>query len=395
MNAPTLSLVVRTPIRLIATMSAADDAATQATWQISTASNFASTVVDSTATSGWATVEYAIPSGQETTTYYVRAKVSDGSTESSWSATLTVTAATTPSTPTIAQLGATPQRIGVYVSNLTADNAGVFQFQFSKSNTFATVLADVTGGTRAEYLVPSADRRTTHYVRARAGNLQDIDSGGSEVYSWSSWSSTLTVSGGAGQVGDDDIASVAIGKVTGRGAIGVQPFDGLYDPTNVYPSVPKNTHISTTNFEDSNLVSDVVGNQTTYRFHITAAIAYNAQTDLKFKLVAPNSEMYGATYILRYGSGSLTSSAATASSPTTTFYYGDIHTPPTITVTQSGSSTASEYITFIQFDGTFTAWDAGTFGLAFAANTTPTGKYPTLVTGQVIVEEVFSEPVFS
>lgn len=379
MNTPTLSLVVRTPIRLIASITTSDDTATQATWQISKVSNFASTVVDTTATSAWAIAEYAIPAGEETTTYYVRAKVSDGTNESSWSSTLTVAAASTPTTPTIGQLGATPQRIGAYVTNLTGDDASVFQFQFSKSSTFATVAADVTGSLRAEYLVPTADRATTHYVRARAGNLQDVTSGGVEVYSWSAWSSTLEV-GNAGQVYDDDIVSVSTGKVTGRY---INPVGNGGIPTGTpFGTTPAGLSVSDL------AVALTVDN--TYSFNLVAVIGYNSATDLRFALDLPKVNEIGTYYTGRWKSASYDSTAKTASAAMTSpnFYHGK-STTGTISIAEVGNSSTTYFMAYIEFVGRVTPSEDGVLSLSFGPDASTTAvTLPHLLHGHINVEDI-------
>lgn len=405
MNTPTLSLVVRTPIRLIASIGVSDDTATQATWQISTVSNFASTVVDTTATSAWATIEYAIPAGQETTTYYVRAKVSDGTTESSWSTTLTVAAAPTPSTPTIAQLGATPQRIGVYVSNLTSDDASVFQYQFSKSSSFATIAETMTGGTRAEYLVPTADRQTTHYIRARAGNLQDVAGGGAEVYSWSSWSSTLTVAN-AGRIESDDITELAFSKVkravtTGGGDwINVGDLEAFLnkwqigDPTGAYSgyirssylfggggylSVAKSAQsVGTTTLTNSTALQFSASSGTAYRFSLHAVLAWDGASDVKFALSLPSLD--GGLLNLAYIS---TTNTTSATLPAPTSYRAGNNFG---TITETGAS--GTRFTHITIEGLLLipVSGGGTVAFQFAANTNPGGIWvtPSLEVGSYI-----------
>lgn len=410
MNTPTLSLIVRTPIRLIASITASDDTATQATWQISTVSNFASTVVDTTATSAWATVEYAIPAGQETTTYYVRVKVSDGTTESSWSSTLTVTAAPTPTTPTIAQLGATPQRIGVYVSNLAADDASVFEFQFSKSNTFTTVLADVTGGLRAEYLVPSADRATTHYVRARAGNLQDVTSGGTEVYSWSAWSSTLTVTR-AGQLASDDISSLASTKVE-RTVIGASAsggfitftgtldefldywqlgeVGGVYEGKIYAPDLyvgaagPKHVFLPaageqggiTTSYTDSGTLKFSAVKDHTYRIVVHIGATFAPASDFKIQLTTPATTFACGTVRSGQATDSGTGTAVTLSS---TSQYPAV-LPGAVTLTAGG--TTANYCG-IEYDVMIRPSADGTIAVSTGVVSVPAGAwvYPQLLAG--------------
>lgn len=418
LTAPTLALRYNTPYNLLAEASGPFDAEaiSQITWQVSLSSSFA-TVLE-TVTDSFAAYTYAISSGNRSANHYVRAKTSDGTLESDWSATLTVIAIAAPSAPTLTLLAGSPQRIAVGTTVPTT--AGYVVMQVSRTANSATRWdsgnivherrTDRMGYTETEYRVPSDQRTTTHYVRGKLGFVADFDPATGEELLWeSAWSSDLTAS--SGLVASDDISEIEFSKVrrsvaTGGGDwVNVGDLEAFLDLWEVgdatgafagyirssallgaggYLSVAKSGQsVGTSTLTDSTALQFDASSGTAYRFDLNAVINWDGASDMKFALRTPTLD--GGIINLAYAT---TTSTTSADLPAPTSYrvgnnFG--------TITQT-AATGMRY-THIRINGLLMipSSGGGTVALQFAANTVPGGVWviPTLEDGSYITWQEF------
>jgi hypothetical protein len=171
--------------------------ATSYTAQVSTNSNFSTTVVNQ---SGLTSSQYTIPGGlSNNTLYYWRANATNTSSTSPWSSVWSFTTLTGGgglSAPNLLSPanGATNQPLTPALDWSDVTGATSYTVQVSTNSNFSTTVVNQSGLTTSQYAVPSGlSNNTLYYWRANATN-------GSTTSPWSSvWNFTTLTSGGSGQ----------------------------------------------------------------------------------------------------------------------------------------------------------------------------------------------------
>jgi hypothetical protein len=140
--------------------------------QVSTASNFGTTLVNQ---SGITTTSYDVTTAlQNNTQYYWRVRASNAGGESDWSTARTFTTIiAAPAVPTLAapENNATNVSVTPTLSWNAADRAQTYQVQVSTASNFGTTLVNQSGITTTSYDVTTAlQNNTQYYWRVRASN---------------------------------------------------------------------------------------------------------------------------------------------------------------------------------------------------------------------------------
>ena len=210
--------------------------ATSYNLQVSTASTFATKVVDAT---GISTTSYATTALSGNTTYYWQASATNGAGTSSWATPSPTTFLSAPAVPTGLSSGSITSN-GATLSWYASAGATSYNLQVSTSTTFATKVVDATGISTTSYATTALSGSTTYYWQVDATN-----SGGTS--SWSS-SSNFTTSG-AGS-GSEDFSTWPYSMIISLNA-------GPYISADV-TNFPVLVHLTTSNFPFSQL--DATGN---------------------------------------------------------------------------------------------------------------------------------------
>jgi hypothetical protein len=147
--------------------------------QVSTASNFSTTVVNQ---SGISATSYTVTGLTTNTLYYWRVNATNPIGTSGWSSSrsFTTTSIVPPSAPVLASPtnGATGVSINPTLSWNASSGATSYQLQLSRSSNFSTTVIDQSGITTTSYAAIGLASNTVYYWRVNASN-----SGGAGSYS--------------------------------------------------------------------------------------------------------------------------------------------------------------------------------------------------------------------
>jgi chitinase len=154
--------------------------------QVSTSSNFSTTVVNQT---GIATTSYAATGLASSTTYYWRVNATNVSGTSGWSSTWSFTTAAPPPPPAAPTLasptnGATDISTNPTLSWNASSGATSYSLQVSTNSSFSSTVVNQTGIATTSYAATGLASSTTCYWRVNATNA-----GGTSAYS-TAWSFT-------------------------------------------------------------------------------------------------------------------------------------------------------------------------------------------------------------